>query len=726
MADRTPRHIRERKRAVQPGLIAIAILLVVGTGSETIWAGTNVWTSIGPYGGSGRALAMDPRNPSTVYAGTSGGVFKTTNGGASWKAANSGLTAGYIARAIIIDPQNPSILYAGGACGVYGPCGIFKSTDGAVSWRAINSGLDGSVIVVESLAIDPQDPRTLYAGTSACFQPSGIPGFVEGGENLCYRPGVFKTTDGGATWNSMNVGLPWASVDFGFVAALAVDSQTPDTIYASIPGGVFKSINGGMSWEISLMRHGAAALAIDPQNPSTLYTADWSGVLKSTNGGASWIAMNSGLPENCCGALAIDPQNPLTIYAGGRYDLSYADGRYGIFVSTDGGVTWANTGMPWTNNLPTFAPDPANPSVGLAVDPQNAGTVYLASGNVGLFKSTDRGGTWNPANSGLSATEVHSTALDPHSPGTIYAATTAGLFKTNDGGANWSAANDGLPTGRGSYPISLVTDSQKSGRVYADILPTSWEGNMGLNGGIFKTTDGGDSWSATGLAPEGGYFYGPLVIDSQNPSTLYAGGVPPKMFGSLFESTDGGTNWTANASFPYHGNGISALAIDPQNPNALYVAASFEVLKSTDAGASWSYLPVPLDSLGDCDECLAVSHLAVDPQKSNTIYAGGSVGILKSDDGGASWTAANHGLPWSPGQYDVLTALVIDPHDSNTLYVAFAGRVFRSTDGAANWSDISSGLTVTSVSTLALDPNDENTLYAGTYGGGIFAITIVP
>src|SRR5207245_2080938 len=113
---------------------------------QTVRAGINVWTSHGPEGGFIPALTVDPQNPSTVYAGTDGGVFKSTNGGANWSAANSGLTATDV-RALAVDPQNPSTVYAGGD-------GVFKSTNGGATWNAANSGLLGTGVA--ALAVDPQ------------------------------------------------------------------------------------------------------------------------------------------------------------------------------------------------------------------------------------------------------------------------------------------------------------------------------------------------------------------------------------------------------------------------------------------------------------------------------------------------------------------------------------------------------------------------------------------
>jgi len=697
----------------------LAVLLAcIVTAQGTLWGGTNVWTSIGPDGGNAHALAIDPQNPNIVYASTSGGVFKSVNGGANWSAANSGLPAGYFARSLAIDPRNPSTVYAGGSCTVLGSCGIFKSTDGGTNWSPANSGLDGAVILVESLAIDPQNPSTVYAGTTACFQSSGSPGWVEGNENLCWRPGVFKTTNGGASWSSANSGLPWASVDFGFVTALAIDPQDPSTVYAGTVSGVFKTTNGGISW--SAAKSGApccyTALVIDPNNPSTVYAGTFVGVFKTTNGGTAWSAVNSGLSPVCCGSLAIDPQDPNTVYAGGSD---------AVFKSTDGGTSWAKTGLPSFSDT-SFTIAYQNPSAGLAIDPQNPSTVYAATSGLGVFKSTDRASTWSAVDSGLSATAIQSSAVDPQNPAAIYAATNAGVFKTTNGGVSWSSANSGLPARANApdsmvtaVPVSLAIDAQDSRTLFAGI-----RGPLGSQeAGIFRSTDGGANWISVSSALAPGYFLAALAIDPQTPSTVYAGGFNPSTFGfvsEILKSTDWGTNWSPIGSFP---SPVWALVIDSQSPSNLY-AVDGGIFKSTDGGASWRDLSVPTDSVGDCDECLPVGVLAVDPQRPDTLYAGGSVGVLKSTDGGTSWNAANSGLPPLPDAYGV-RSLVIDPQNSTTLYAAMAGKAFRSTDGAATWSEVTSGLTTLSVTALAIDPSN-STVYAATYGGGMFAITFAP
>jgi photosystem II stability/assembly factor-like uncharacterized protein len=185
--------------------LAMAVLVA---GSVNLGdAGINVWTSNGPWGGSITALVVDPQTPTTLYAGTVAGVFKSTNGAGTWSAANSDLTSTFVV-ALAIDPLTPT-LYAGTAGG-----GVFKSTNGGGSWTAVNNGIPPSSYV-GALAIDPLTPTTLYA---ALF--SGAAG-----------GGVFKSTNGGVTWTAVNNGLQ--------VLALAIDPVSPTTLYAG-GGGVFK------------------------------------------------------------------------------------------------------------------------------------------------------------------------------------------------------------------------------------------------------------------------------------------------------------------------------------------------------------------------------------------------------------------------------------------------------------------------------------------------------
>ena len=168
-------------------LISLLILLITSQ-ANSVSAGTNIWTSYGPEGGIINALAIDPVTPSTLYAGTEGGVFKTTDGGANWSAVSTGLTHTNVL-ALALDPATPTTLYAG----TYG--GVFKSTDGGANWSAVNTGLTDNTVNI--LAIDPTTPTTLYAGTG---------------------DGIFKSTNGGGDWSAVNTGLAETDVE-----ALAID-----------------------------------------------------------------------------------------------------------------------------------------------------------------------------------------------------------------------------------------------------------------------------------------------------------------------------------------------------------------------------------------------------------------------------------------------------------------------------------------------------------------------
>src|SRR5437879_3072652 len=194
--------------------IPIVVILGCPISAGAAAAQSGTWVSNGPEGGTIHALAIDPQTSSTLYAGTSGGgVFQSTDGGASWRAINTGLTIPYI-RALAIETRTPPAPSAGTNVwrALYGRAsraGEGRRTVGGASWTAVNTGPERGSI--HALAIDPQTPSTLYAGASC--------------------GGVFQSTDGGANWGAINTGLTKPCV-----GALAVDPKTPSTLYAGTSG----------------------------------------------------------------------------------------------------------------------------------------------------------------------------------------------------------------------------------------------------------------------------------------------------------------------------------------------------------------------------------------------------------------------------------------------------------------------------------------------------------
>jgi len=638
-----------RRAALWASIVAVLSL------SSVAHAGTGVWTTGGPYGGTVQALAIDPKNPATLYAATEwSGIFKSFDAGATWSTKNIGLTDLPV-RALAIDSRDPTTLYAG----VYFE-GVFKSTDAGDTWTDTHLRVGG----VSALAIDPTTPTTIYAGAD------------RGG-------GVLRSTDAGGTWARVVAGLTDQNV-----LALAIDPTTPTTLYAGTAGGgIFKSVDSGGTWTATDLGVGpytvVRTLIVDPRNAATLYAGlDYHGVLKSTDSGAHWTAANTGLDDlHYVRVLTFDPRNPTTLYAGtwgrGVYKTTDSGGTWsaardgltcrtvnalavdptnavtlyagmflgGVFKSTDSGGGWlaANTG------LLTLA------VMALAIDPTNPATLYAGAWDGGVVKSTDSGATWVPPLGGLMDLAVNTLAIDPRNPSTLYAGTWyKGVFKSTDAGATWSATNTGLTN---VDVLSLAVDPVTPATLYAGTYV----------GGVHRSTDSGATWSPanTGLTT---LTVGALAVDPATPTTLYAGG------GGIFKSVDSGGSWAAvNAGLtsPW----VYALAIDPTNPATLYAGTYGGVFRSTDAGGRWAVVnPDPI-----------VHALAVHPRIPSTLYAGTwEGGVVKSTDSGGTWTAVHAGLPHRP-----VRALALDPTGEGTVYAGLYNRgVWQSNVPTGGVSDL--------------------------------------
>ena len=563
----------------------------------------------------------------------------------------------------------------------------------AASWTQASTGLAGSVAGINHLVIDASG-STLYAAGS----------------------GLFRSTDGGSSWNLLSV--------IG-VQVVVLDPTSASTIYAGTRSGILKSTDGGESWNSAgLAGQNVTTLAVDPITPSTLYVATGDGnIYKSIDAGKSWTAHAVGFPSGGPGipagqsigvsAFLLDPAAPSTLYV----IPTFPGASSALYKSTDGAETWSVV-----NHGPLVRL--------LAIDPATTpSTLYAIIGGHGLgfSKSTDGGATWTAL--GLNQ-DIWALAIDSRNSNVLYAAATAPvgsppvIYKSTDGGQNWNAVNSSLPLAQ-----ALVVSPVDSSTIYAPTNPFFAPGT----GGIFKTTDGGMTWNQSN---SGLRVFGIKVLtgDPVDPAIMYAGGDE-----GLFKTADGGGSWSQQAAFqitccnvpPGPGGlpppvsaippfpavapaSVHSLLIDFTNTKTIYAGTAriggcffMDILlfKSTDDGANWSNSINPNQS-GCSDDSL----LGMDPTDPNTIYlrAGDDFdgfGMRKTKDGGATWSFTHLGA-------NELNALVIDPTNSASLYAATDNGVVGSPDGGDTWSLV--GLANTNVNLLAIDPLHPNVLYVST------------
>jgi photosystem II stability/assembly factor-like uncharacterized protein len=646
------------------------------------------WRSCSGLAGSSiYAMAIDPKNPAVVYAGTQfGGIFRSSNGGAGWSAINTGISPQTI-YSLAIDPQTPSTIYATNYDG------IFRSTNSGDNWKKTSIELKTEFYF--PLAIDPQNPSTLYVGTQ--------------------EHGVYKSTDGGQNWNAANSGL--AST---YVEAFALNPASPSTLYVGIREGIYKSTNGGDSWVLSGSRMGALfrSLAIDGRNPETVFAATFaSGIYRSTDAGLSWAAVNDGLDNLDIGGLAIDPQNPSTIYAG-TYNT-------GIYATTNGGDSWAalDTGSS-LRNYSWLAMNPIDPKIlyawgedvavkstdagktwssldngldrnyipALATDPQDPSLIYAGSENA-LYRSTNGGRTWNAVIRGPD--DYRAFAVDTLNSSTVIAATSGGVYRSTDHGNSWSFA----AAGPAYSAISALA-------LYSASPPTVYAGG---DDGVYKSTNGGDTWITTGSGAALTNIQA-LAVDPQSPEIVYAG----TSAGGIYKSSNGGVTWnTANKGI--RDTNIQAIAVDPQNTSTLYATtASSGIFKSTDAGESWNSANAGITN----PDVLCIT---IDPQNSAILYVGTrGGGVFESTNSGRTWNPLNAGL----GNFGIM-ALAFSPLLPRTLFAATFEGVWTYLSAVAS-RDVPAGGVATAVTGgIGLQPQSGYATFAVDSGKAPYATAVI-
>lgn len=601
------------------------------------------------------------------------------------------------------DPTNPSIIYAGLSTG-----GVFKSFDAGNTWLPVFDDL--AVLTIGDIAIDPINSNIIYVGT----------GEANGGHNNFPGGGVFKSTDGGSTWNFL--GLEGTTS----IGRIVINPQNTNIIYLASVGsyfapnperGIYKSTDGGFSWEFSLFvsdTTGFVDIIIDPDNPDRLMAAAWervrrpnsshlfgpsSGIYKTTNGGTDWSKIsNSVLPNPELVnvgriGLAIHQNDPNIVYA------LYTDGYniISLYRSNDFGVSWINvdTDSELSGGTAGFSWYFGQ----VRVHPTNPNIVYVL--DVAFMRSTDGGINW-PIQYGYGGpselhVDHHALAFNPSDPNFIINGNDGGINISTNGGQTFSQPKK-IPATQ-FYEIGL--DFNNPQRLYGGTQDNGT--NRTLDGNIdnWETIFGGDG------------FY--VIVDYNNPNIIYA----ESQNGGLGKSTDGGIGWNyvlngIDGSEPT--NWSTPVVMDPKSSNILYYG-THSLYRTTNGAENWTKISPQLTNWVIGSRLGTITTIAVAPTNSNVIYVGtDDAHVWVSSDNGSSWNDISSGLPqrW-------VTRVVVDPIDENIVYATFNGlkwrdaqpHVFRSTNKGQSWSDISSNLPDAPVNAFAVDNNFSNRLYVG-------------
>lgn len=656
------------------------------------------WQTIGPNGGDVRTIVVDPKDQDRLYISTlDGQIYTSADAGESWRLVVNLNRPQMILDDLMIDPRDSKVIYVAGHRHK-NPGGFFKTTDGGITWKeakelrneAIHSmtqsALDPNTITVGttngvwvstdsgdswkkiesdsmpinvgSMAIDPRNTKTMYAGT-------------------WWRP--YKTTDGGNTWRLIKNGM----IDDSDIFAITVNPRNPDHVIASACSGIYESFNGGERWAkiqgIPSQSRRTRDIVQHPSRPSTIYAGTTEGFWMSTNGGKSWsMTTQRDLEIN---SITVHPDNPDRVFIGTN--------NYGVMVSNDGGKSFEQTNGNFSSRFTySVTPDIERPNRLYAT------TINTATGGGFIFISDDSGVTWRPGvkNFDINRTTAYSLVQDRANPNTIYIATNFGIFQSNDRGASWKQITVPEPPKPAKAPVRRrgkaapkpkPTPTPESadpklipalGDKVNILIPTEDGKNgylAGTNNGLYRSYDIAKGWEKISFGENVNHQVLTILNSPYDPETIWVGTATS----GVLVSKDAGETWRQipNDSIPT-GIPVSAIAINPKNPDYIYVGTLQTFYLSKDGGKKWTRRGGNLP-LGN------YASILVNPNNGEEVMIGSALehspGIFYSDDWGMNWKR-------------------IDTKDRKLA----TGRV---------WA-------------LLFDPNNPNRILAGTHSSGIYRI----
>lgn len=623
----------------------------------------------------------------------------------------------------------------------FGACagGIWKTNDGGQYWECISDGFLKTASV-GALAVSEADPNVIYAGMGEATIRIDV----------SHGDGVYKSTDAGRTWQHMGL------ADTRHIGKIRIHPQDPDTVFVAALGhafgpnkarGVFRSTDGGATWRSVLFKSdkaGAVDLSIDPNNPRIIYAAIWetyrsfwqissggedSGLWRSMDGGETWtdISRNKGMPSGVLGKIGVaaSPAKP------GRVWALVENEKGGMYRSDDYGETWqyvaANTDIvsrAWYY-------------MHLTPDPQDGDTVYV--NNLQLWKSVDGGATYQAITTPHG--DNHDLWIDPNNPRRMVQGNDGGACVSFNGGESWSTIFN-QPTAQFYH---VVADNRDPYFVYGTQQDNS---SVAVPSRVRQSSI---TWADGYVAGTGESGY--IAVRPDNPNIVFVGAIGSSAGGgNALQRYDHETKYVRLVTtWPelVAGEGASEhkyrfawtypIVFSPHDPNTLYIGGNM-VFKTTNEGQSWEPIspdltradpekllptggPINRDAVG-AETYATVFAFAESPVQAGVLWAGSDDGLVHiSKDHGKTWTNIT---PADLPEWTLISILEPSPYDAATCYMAatryklddYAPYLYKTTDYGRTWTRINDGIPADDFTrVIRADPVRQGLLYAGTETG---------